>query len=274
MELFIERTMTDKMQESNGDRQANVSIVLPTYNESGNIVELLRRILEAVEALERCEVIVVDDSSPDGTADIVRREFENDPRVRLHVRAGERGLATAIRKGIELSSGKALIVMDSDFNHDPKYIPQFLNLIQYYEVIVGSRFLYGGGMYSRWRYYSSLLYNIFIRLVLGIPVNDKLSGFFAVRRETLRRLEFDRIFYGYGDYFIRFLMVIVDLKLSILEIPVYYDNRPAGESKTMFLKEFARYTISVLRIRFSKKRTRMKCSTPETEPVSPAVLKE
>jgi dolichol-phosphate mannosyltransferase len=235
-----------------------VSVIVPTYNESGNIVELLQRILDVLEGIgSPFEVTVVDDSSPDGTAELVKARFGDDPRVQLHVRVGERGLATAVRRGIELSHGNIIIVMDSDFNHDPKYIPQFLNLIQYYEVVVGSRFLYGGGMYSRWRYYASLSYNIFIRTVLGIPIRDKLSGFFAVRKETLRKLAFDRIFYGYGDYFIRFLMVIMDLKLSVLEIPVYYDNRPAGESKTQFLKEFLRYTASVLRLRFSNKSCRM-----------------
>jgi dolichol-phosphate mannosyltransferase len=255
-------------------RSLNISVILPTYNESENIVELLRLLLDALDEAGDSEVIVVDDSSPDGTADVVRREFGSDPRVRLHVRAGERGLATAIRKGIEVSAGETVIVMDSDFNHDPKYIPQFLKLSQYYEVVVGSRFLYGGGMYSRWRYYASLLYNIFIRFTLGIPIRDKLSGFFAVRRETLDKLSFDRIFYGYGDYFIRFLMAIVDLRLSVIEAPVYYDNRPAGESKTMFLKEFMRYTVSVLRIRFSSRSSRMRADAAAREPLSVAAGKK
>ncbi len=251
---------------------ARVSVILPTYNESGNIIELVQRVLQATREINEAEVVVVDDSSPDGTAGLVRNTFVNEPRVRLHVRVGERGLASAIRKGIELSSGQTIIVMDTDFNHDPRYIPQFLKLIQYYDVVVGSRFLYGGGMYSRWRYYASLLYNIFIRFALGIPISDKLSGFFAVRREALRKLDFDHIFYGYGDYFIRFLMTMVDLKLSILEIPVYYDNRPAGESKTMFLKEFFRYTKSVIQIRFSGKNSRMNGKS-KPEAVSAAAKK-
>ncbi|RJP18929.1 MAG: glycosyltransferase [Candidatus Abyssobacteria bacterium SURF_5] len=260
------------MWETIEDKPVKVSIILPTYNESENIIPLLRRILDALDSVAGAEVIIVDDSSPDGTAEIVRREFGQDARVRLHVRVGERGLATAIRKGIDLSSGQTIIVMDSDFNHDPKYIQQFLKLIQYYEVVVGSRFLYGGGMESRWRYYASFLYNLFIRFVLGIPIRDKLSGFFAVRREILDRLSFDNIFYGYGDYFIRFLMAMVDLKLSVLEIPVFYDNRPAGESKTMFFKEFMRYTRSVIRIRLSSRASRFK-GVAHREPATPAAVK-
>ncbi len=230
-----------------------VSIILPTYNEKGNIVDLLGSIVRTMECIADYEIIVVDDDSPDGTAEVIRREFGRRENVRVHVRKNVRGLATAVRKGIELSTGSVVVVMDSDFNHDPKYIPQFLNLAQFYEVVVGSRFLYGGGMYSRWRYYASLLYNIFVRFSLNIPLTDKLSGFFAIRKDALQKLDYDYIFYGYGDYFIRFLMTIVSLKLSVLEIPVFYDNRPWGESKTMFFKEFLRYTTSVIRIRLNGK---------------------
>ncbi len=240
--------------------KGRLSVVLPTYNERGNIEELVRRIKQTLDGITDYEIIVVDDNSPDGTADVIRGAFGGDGSVRLDVRTDERGLATAIRRGIELSTGATIVIMDTDFNHDPKYIPQFIKLIQYYDVVVGSRFLYGGGMYSQWRYYSSLLYNIFIRFVLGIPITDKLSGFFAARRDTLERLDFDWIFYGYGDYFIRLLMSVVDLRLSILEIPVFYDNRPAGESKTRFFKEFIRYTASVLRMRFAGRRPAVKAA--------------
>lgn len=230
-----------------------ISVILPTYNEKGNIVKLLRSLSDELTDATDFEIIVVDDNSPDGTSDLVSQEFNHDERIRLHVRKDERGLATAIRKGIELSKGSVIVVMDTDFNHNPKYLPQFLNLIQFYEVVVGSRFLYGGGMYSWWRYYSSFLYNLFVRIVLGIPIRDKLSGFFAIRREILEKLDYDRIFYGYGDYFIRFLMMVVDLKFSIIEIPVYYDTRFEGESKTKFFQELVRYTTSVIRIKFSGK---------------------
>ena len=213
---------------------------------------MLRLISKTLKGIVDYEIIVVDDNSPDGTGEEINDSFGADERVRLHVRKNERGLATAVRKGIELSRGSVVLVMDSDFNHNPVYIPQFLNLIQFYAVVVGSRFLYGGGMYSRWRYYASLVYNAFIRFFIGIPISDKLSGFFAIKRETLQDLDFDSIFHGYGDYFIRFLMA-VDRKLSIIEIPVFYDDRAAGESKTQFLREVLRYTASVLRIRFGKR---------------------
>ena len=108
-------------------------------------------------------------------------------------------------------------------------------------------------MYSRWRYYASLAYNSFIRFLLGIPVSDKLSGFFAIKREALQDLSFDYIFHGYGDFFIRFLMSVVNLDMSIIEIPVFYDERAAGESKTQFVREFLRYTASVIKISLGRK---------------------
>jgi len=230
-----------------------ISVVLPTYNEKGNIADLLREIIRNLEEIASYEIIVVDDNSPDGTADEVRRAFGEDGNIRLCVRENDRGLATAVRKGIELSTGSVVLVMDTDFNHNPRYLPQFLNLIQFYTVVVGSRFLYGGGMYSRWRYYASLAYNSFIRFILGIPISDKLSGFFAIKREALQDLDFDYIFHGYGDFFIRFLMSVVNLEMSIIEIPVFYDERAAGESKTQFAKECVRYAASVIKIRLGRK---------------------
>jgi dolichol-phosphate mannosyltransferase len=229
-----------------------ISIILPSYNEKGNITRLIVEISRTLEKIAPYEIVVVDDNSPDGTADAVREAFGQDRNIRLAVRKEERGLATAVRKGIELSTGSVIVVMDTDFNHNPGYLPQFLDLISFYSVVVGSRFLYGGGMYSAWRYYASLLYNVFIRFALGIPITDKLSGYFAVRREVLEDIDLDYVFHGYGDYFIRFLMTVVSLKISIIEIPVFYDVRAAGESKTKFLKEFLRYTASVIRTRFSR----------------------
>ena len=101
-----------------------ISVVLPTYNEKGNISNLLREIVRNLEGIASYEIIVVDDNSPDGTADEVRRASGEDGNIRLCVRENERGLATAVRKGIELSTGSVVVVMDTDFNpFQPPSIP-------------------------------------------------------------------------------------------------------------------------------------------------------
>jgi dolichol-phosphate mannosyltransferase len=230
---------------------AKTSIILPTYNEKDNIVEL-------VQAIHRClepegfdyNVVIVDDNSPDGTADVVRAAFGDDDRVELHVRTGERGLATALRYGAEHSCGEVLVFMDTDFNHDPAVIPQLIKFLEYYDVVIGSRFVLRGGMEDSARYVFSFIYNLGLRFLFRTQVWDNLSGFFAIYRHKLLELNLDRIFYGYGDYFIRLLMVGWRRGWRMLEIPVFYRLRMHGHSKTQFLGTFTQYTTAILKLRF------------------------
>jgi len=226
------------------------SIVLPTYKEKDNIVELISAIFAAMPAGQDFEVVVVDDNSPDGTAEAVRASFGNDPRVKLFVRTHERGLATALRYGAEKSSGDVLLFMDTDFNHDPAILPQMIKFLEYYDIIIGSRFVMAGGMEDKFRQFSSLLYNYAIRLLFGTPVHDNLSGFFSIKRDHLFALDLDQIYYGYGDYFIRLLMVAHKRGYKMLEVPVFYRLRMHGHSKTQFVSIFTQYTQALLTLRF------------------------
>lgn len=230
----------------------DVSIVLPTYNERENICDLIDAIDQALTPSGLAwEVLVVDDSSPDGTADAVRQRYGPTGPVKLHVRSTDKGLAKSIRYGLEQAAGRTLVVMDTDFNHDPAMIPQMVDLLRYYELVIGSRFVMRGGMEDTARYRMSLLYNVFIRLLFHTQIQDNLSGFFAVRRETLFQLQpkFERIFYGYGDYFIRLLLLAWRSNWKILEVPVFYILRRHGESKTGFWDIFRDYTLAVLKLR-------------------------
>lgn len=233
----------------------NISVILPTYNEKDNIIELISDIFRVfgVENIE-CEVIVVDDNSPDGTANVVKNEFGNEKRLQLLVRKDERGLATAIRYGIERSKGNIVVVMDTDFNHDPKMLPQLTEFLKYYDIVIGSRFVFGGGMGDRFRHFCSMIYTTWLKLLLGIQIKDKLSGFFAIRKERLYSLDMDSIFYGYGDFFIRLLLKAQKDGFRMLEVPTFYVLRKAGESKTDFIKVFYKYTKSALKLFFSKDR--------------------
>jgi len=227
------------------DWRPRVSVVLPTYNESGNIARLIDAVREAVEWMSDLEIIVVDDDSPDGTAELAAKAAAN---VRVIVRKGARGLATAVRRGIEESAGDVVVVMDTDFNHQPEMIPQMVDFLRYYDLVTGSRFTVGGGMEERGRYRLSFIFNFFCRLALGTGLQDHLSGFFAVRRETLLQLDLDDIFDGYGDYFIRLLVEALARGSTVLEVPVYYPARVHGESKTKFLRTLVQYTRAVVRL--------------------------
>ena len=224
------------------------SVILPTYNEKDNIVELTRAIFAALDGVD-FEVVIVDDNSPDGTADAVREYYSDDPRVKLFVRTEDRGLATAIRYGAEHSEGDILLFMDTDFNHDPAVLPQMIKFLEYYDIIIGSRFVMAGGMEDKFRQFSSLLYNYGIRLLFGTPVHDNLSGFFSIYRSKLLTMDLDQIFYGYGDYFIRLLMVGHTRGYNMLEIPVFYRLRMHGHSKTQFFSTLVKYTTAILTLR-------------------------
>jgi dolichol-phosphate mannosyltransferase len=199
------------------------------------------------------QIIVVDDNSPDGTADLIRQRFSSRPEIRLILRKEERGLATAIAAGISQAPADIIAIMDTDFNHHPRDLPRLLEQLPGADCVVGSRYVPGGGMKtSRLRYLGSWAFNGFIRLVLGSPVKDNLSGFLVLKKETLCGLKKNAIFYGYGDYCIRLIHYARKAGFIIREVPVVYEFRLGGESKTDFGKYLVQYIKATLDLRFSR----------------------
>ncbi len=197
------------------------------------------------------QIIVVDDNSPDGTADLIRNRFSSRPEVSLILRKEERGLATAIAAGIDRSHSELIAVMDTDFNHHPKDLPRLLEALSVADMVIGSRYVPGGGMKtSRLRYWGSWVFNGFIRLVLGSPVKDNLSGFLVLKKEVIAHLKNQVIFYGYGDYCIRLIHYARKAGFIIREVPVVYEFRLGGESKTNFVKYLVDYIKATLALRF------------------------
>lgn len=232
----------------------DISVILPTYNEAGHIVELIREICLVAQREEfNAEIILVDDNSLDGTGEMVKGAFKDDSRIKVYVRKDERGLASAIKFGIEKANKNTLIFMDTDFNHDPELIPLLVKQLENFDIALGSRFVAGGGMKgSQFRYWGSYLFNAFVKLVLQIKTNDNLSGFFATSKKIIESLNFSEIFQGYGDYFIRLLYEAKKKDFSIIEIPVVYQERPSGKSKTNFFWHLLRYINTVLKIKVGK----------------------
>jgi dolichol-phosphate mannosyltransferase len=226
-----------------------VSVVLPTYNEAANIVELVEELERVVPDGWDPEIIVVDDDSPDGTYRMVLDRFIADDRVMPILRQTDRGLAKSIRAGIEKASGDVIIAMGADFTHSPNEIPKMLHVIGAYDIVVGSRFCAGGRMHSTMHYIASLYYNRMIRVILRTQVQDNLGGYFAMRADQLRALPFDKIFFGYGDFFFRLLHYAQRRDMSIVEVPTTYEARREGRSKSNFAKLLVSYTWAVLRLR-------------------------
>jgi len=227
----------------------NLSIILPTYNEAENIVPLVKAVMRNIPPEISYEIVVVDDNSPDGTLASVRETF-SEPVVVPLLRKTDRGLAKSIRAGIERSSGAQIVVMDTDFTHSPDLLPVMLHLGRAYEIVVGSRFCSGGGMEDVRHYLASMAYNWMLRLTLRTQIQDSLSGFFAIRRTALEKLPYDAIFFGYGDYFFRLLFFAQRSGASIIEMPVVYDTRRKGKSKSVFWKLFLTYSAALLKLRF------------------------
>lgn len=229
------------------------SVILPTFNESGNIVKLIESIKYELSLKKIShEIIVVDDDSPDKTGLLAQKYFSKFPDVRVTIRRKERGLATAIRKGLEMAVGDTVLVMDTDFNHEPKLVPKLIEKSKKFDFVIGSRFVKGGGMSNKLRERLSYLFNILVRVILGSPVNDNLSGFFAMKREELEKLDFNKIFYGYGDYFIRLIYFAKNQGNTFFEVPSFYRDREYGVSKSQFISMFRDYLNSTLDLRFKK----------------------
>jgi dolichol-phosphate mannosyltransferase len=231
------------------------SIVAPTFNESGNIVKLIRAIMHNIPAGWDYEIIVVDDSSPDQTYELVRTTFCDVPRVVPLLRVTDRGLAKSIRAGIELASGEQILVMDTDFTHDPIAIPRLLHVGQVYDLVSGSRFCPGGNMQDLAHYIASMLFNWGLRVILRTQVQDNLGGYFTMRKARLMQLPLDRIFYGYGEYFFRLIHYAQQRGMSIVEIPAVYRARTKGMSKSNFWRLLITYTLAAIRLKRDCSRT-------------------
>lgn len=230
----------------------NVSIILPAYNEAQNLRLLLPRICEKMHGVN-FEVIVVDDNSPDNTTEIIDELISTGLPIKLVVRKKNRGFANSIREGIESSGGDFIVVMDSDGNHNPAYLPFMCAATKFYPCIVASRFQYGGGMASQSRQGLSWIFNIFVRATTGGYVTDSLFGFFIIQREALLKVNFDKVFWGYGDYCIRLLFYLQKQNLSILQFPAKNGERLHGQGNSKFIRVFWQYFTECLKLVFRER---------------------
>lgn len=222
-------------------------MILPSYNERDNLLELIPRIYTVMNRLPmwRTEIIVVDDNSPDGTAKAVKNTFGT--RVHLIVRKNARGLGTAIAAGVRYAKGVVIIGMDADGNHDPKAIPLLLTALESSDLAVGSRFVPGGGMADMPRYMASKLFNVSMRCI-GFPIWDNTSGYYAVKSTVLRELGVGRIYYGYGEYHLRLVWWAKKRGIRTTERPVYYAQRRYGQSKSRLPIMLITYIRAALRL--------------------------
>jgi len=211
---------------------AELTIVVPTFNERENVELLLAR-LDAALGEIAWEVVYVDDDSPDGTADKVRALAQGDPRVRCLQRIGRRGLATAVIEGMLASSAPYLAVIDADLQHDETLLPQMLAAIRAsdLDIVVGSRHVAGGGLgeWDRRRVTISNVAARLARLVVAADLTDPMSGFFMVSRPAFERCV--RRLSGQGFKILLDLFASTPVAFRFVEMPYIFGQRQHGESK-------------------------------------------
>jgi len=217
-----------------------LSVVVPTFNEAGNVPELVRR-LEGALGASGWEVIFVDDDSPDGTAARVRGLGLADPRIRCLQRIGRRGLSSACIEGMLAATAPVIAVLDADLQHDETILSEMLKRIeQGADVVVGTRYAEGGstGRWNESRRAMSLLATRMSRLILKQPVSDPMSGFFMLRREVLEGAV--RGLSGIGFKILLDLLASTHKPLNVAEVAYHFRERHSGESKldTMVIWEY------------------------------------
>ena len=222
---------SESLQENN----AQISIIIPTYNESQNILQILKSIKDNLPKNFVTQTIVVDDNSPDGTGKLVEDYLKNikkmaDYTIEIIHRKAKDGLSSAILKGIQHAKGDTIVVMDCDFSHPPHIIPKLIESIKkyQYDIVVASRYIKGGKIqgWSLKRKTMSKFATLIAKKGLGINTHDPMSGFFAFKRNIIKGLNIDAIGYKF------LLEILVKTKdVSIKEIPYTFQNRELGSSK-------------------------------------------
>lgn len=209
-----------------------IAVVVPTFNEISNVEKLVERVSRALDGRE-FEIIFVDDDSPDGTADKVRKLAAGNGRIRCLHRVGRRGLSGAVIEGILATTAPVAAVIDGDLQHDETRLPEMLARIETEgaEVVVGTRYADGGGVgdWDRSRQRISRLATAMAQRLLGVSLSDPMSGFFVIRTEPFRRRAHGLTGVGY-----KILLDILSAPgpaLRVAEVPYEFRSREAGESK-------------------------------------------
>ncbi len=233
------------------------AVVIPTYNESDNIPKLVSEILALPIS---AHVIVVDDNSPDGTGKLVDEIAAKEPRVHGIHRPSKLGLGTAhiagMREAMVLGL-EPIVTMDADFSHHPRYVPCLIQGLDNADVMIGSRYVPGGGtrFFSTQRIILSNGANAFVHVMLGLRATDCTAGFRAYRRPVLESLDLDQIFSNGYSFLIEMLFLCHRAGWRIGEIPIIYEDRRAGKSKISKAEIYkATYTV----VRLFLRRGRMK----------------
>ncbi len=208
-------------------------VIIPTYNEKEGIEAIVRAVL--VQKLG-IDILIVDDNSPDGTADIIRNMQKTEPALHLMQRSGKLGLGTAYVAGFKygIANGyDAVFEMDADFSHDPLMLPHFLEKIKEYDFVLGSRYIDGISVVN-WplsRLMLSYFASYYTRWITGMPIKDPTGGFKCFRTTTLKGIDLDQVRSNGYSFQIEMSFKAWKKGFKYVEIPIIFVDRRAGHSK-------------------------------------------
>ncbi len=208
-------------------------VIIPTYDEADNIQRVIRGVFDQALPLD---ILVVDDASPDGTADLVRSLMEEEDRLFLETRASKLGLGSAYLHGMNWALDRDyqyIFEMDADLSHDPKHLPDLFWVLKDHDIALGSRYVRGVNVVN-WpmtRLILSWLANIYARTITGLPVHDSTSGFKGFRREVLERIDLNRVRSDGYAFQIEMVFRAWKLGFSVREISITFVERRSGTSK-------------------------------------------
>jgi len=232
-----------------------ICLVVPTYNERENVAPLL----EAVRAVrdQSTSILFVDDSSPDGTGDVIRNEAVRDPMVNLMVRKGKMGIGSAyqdgFREAIRLLSPQVIVQMDADLQHPPSAIGDLVREVKGgADVAIASRYIPGGGSlaWSRWRRLVSRGANAYARTLLRLKVKDSTSGFRAYSRAAAEEITNAGLPAKGFEFQVATIRLLKEKKMKMVEVPYTFSKRVAGKSK-LKIRDVVRFFFSVLSLSLS-----------------------
>lgn len=234
-----------------------LSIVIPTYNEEGNIKALLEKTREILKSIPiSFELVVVDDNNKDQTRSIVKELQKTNPQIVLIERDNERGLATALMRGYNASQGQYLGAMDADLAHNPEYLPEMIKLLDSNEAdfVIGSRYVRGASFKGKplLNKVASLCGQFLIKIILGLSVKDTSNNYRVFKKEIWEKIK-NQLHPDGNIMLTEIVHRASENNFRIREVPIFYIERRLGKSKLSVFKETIKFFKNIWKIKFNKK---------------------
>ncbi len=235
-------------------KEVDYSVVVPAHNEAKNLPKLLEKAVAVLKNLGKFEIIVVNDNSTDNSWNVLQNLKHEIKQLQVINRTSKPGVGYTIKEGLYKARGSVIITMDGDLSHDPKEIPNFLKLLNTYDMVCGSRYIKGGrANMTKSRILISSLFNIIFRSLIGVPVRDFTSGYRVYKAEIIKKIKLVSKKFGI------FIEIPIKAHLAgfkLTEIPITYHKREFGKSNLNYFRqgpEYLKVALSALKYKILKK---------------------